>query len=254
MRPGGFRTGGSRGISDRRRRTPWRLRGFAAYLFRGPGRWRRDRAPAFVGEGVLSPLPGLAVHGGTEPSAHALGYHLTALRAWGHGFGGREAAEVYRDRTRFFSVSFRDRCRCRSRYRRVRRGVAGRVARTQGACLVGMLRRAKESAAMEVGRMEDVAFVLGFPFFAVFAATNELRPRSLSPSHIAEGRVPSPGACTEDRQFIAAKHPFRRGSILRVRFHSTAETAHAKGEGTRIGWLPVLVSLRPERSGREESI
>jgi hypothetical protein len=50
----------------------------------------------------------------------------------------------------------------------------------------------------------------------VFASTNELRTGSLIPSHIAEGRVPSPGACTEDRQFIAAKHPFRRGSVLRV--------------------------------------
>jgi hypothetical protein len=49
-----------------------------------------------------------------------------------------------------------------------------------------------------------------------FASTNELRPRSLSPSHIAEGRVPSPGACNEDRQFIAAIHPFRRGSVLCV--------------------------------------
>jgi hypothetical protein len=38
---------------------------------------------AFVGAGVLSPLPGLGVHGGTEPSAHALGYPLAALRAWG---------------------------------------------------------------------------------------------------------------------------------------------------------------------------
>ncbi len=48
------------------------------------------------------------------------------------------------------------------------------------------------------------------------APTNELRTRSLSPSHIAEGRVPSPGACIEDREFTAAKHPFRRGSVLRV--------------------------------------
>ena len=37
------------------------------------------------GAGVLSPLPGLGVHVGTEPSAHALGYRLTALRAWGLG-------------------------------------------------------------------------------------------------------------------------------------------------------------------------
>ena len=38
----------------------------------------------------------------------------------------------------------------------------------------------------------------------------------MSPSHGAAGRVPSPGACIEDRQFIAAKHPFRRGSVLCV--------------------------------------
>jgi hypothetical protein len=49
-----------------------------------------------------------------------------------------------------------------------------------------------------------------------------LRPRSLIGSNGAVGRVPSPGACIEDRrravdrQFIAAKHPFRRGSRLRV--------------------------------------
>jgi hypothetical protein len=42
---------------------------------------------ASLGEGVLSPLPGLGIDEGTEPSAHALGYHLSALRAWCHGFG-----------------------------------------------------------------------------------------------------------------------------------------------------------------------
>jgi hypothetical protein len=56
----------------------------------------------------------------------------------------------------------------------------------------------------------------------VFASTNELRTGSLSRSHAAVGRVPSPGACiedrrrAEDRQFIAAKHPLSRGSVLRV--------------------------------------
>ena len=40
-----------------------------------------------LGEGVLSPLPGLGFHGGTEPSAHALGYFLPALRACGAGLG-----------------------------------------------------------------------------------------------------------------------------------------------------------------------
>jgi hypothetical protein len=57
-------------------------------VFPGPvGRLRGDRTLAFMGEGVLSPLSELGVHGGTEPSAHALGYHLAALRAWGHGSG-----------------------------------------------------------------------------------------------------------------------------------------------------------------------
>ena len=36
---------------------------------------------AITREGDLSPHPGLGFHGGTEPSAHALGYHLAALRA-----------------------------------------------------------------------------------------------------------------------------------------------------------------------------
>ncbi len=89
------------------------------------------------GESV-APL-GLGVDGGMEPSAHALGYRLTALRAWGHGSLRREAAWVFRDRTRFFSVSVRYRYRFRSRYRRVRRGVAGWVRRPPGACRVGML-------------------------------------------------------------------------------------------------------------------
>jgi hypothetical protein len=123
-----------------RQRPDWRLRGFAAYLIRVPGRFRALEKGADVGvragEGVLSPLRGWFFWG-TEPSAHALGYRLTALRAWGHGLGRAEAAQVHRDRTRFFSVSSRYRCRCRSRYRRARRGVAGRVHRPPGACRFG---------------------------------------------------------------------------------------------------------------------
>jgi hypothetical protein len=107
------------------------------------------------GRGSVAPL-GLGVHGGTEPSAHALGYHLAALRAWGHGLGGREAAEVHRDRTRFFLLSFRYRYRCRSRYRRVRRGLAGRGSRPLGDLaalrLCGL--SASSSGAME--RRSDV--------------------------------------------------------------------------------------------------
>ena len=34
--------------------------------------------------GFLSPLPGLVIYGGTEPTADAVGYHLPALRACGH--------------------------------------------------------------------------------------------------------------------------------------------------------------------------
>ncbi len=53
---------------------------------------KRERAPTPEGRkipgraGSVAPL-GLGVHGGTEPSAHALGYRLSALRAWGHGVG-----------------------------------------------------------------------------------------------------------------------------------------------------------------------
>ena len=32
-------------------------------------------------KGLLSPLPGLVIHGGTEPTADAVGYLLSALRA-----------------------------------------------------------------------------------------------------------------------------------------------------------------------------
>jgi hypothetical protein len=58
------------------------------FVFRGvAGFWRSDRILAFVGGRHLSPHPGLGFGGGTEPSAHALGYLLAALRAWGHGLG-----------------------------------------------------------------------------------------------------------------------------------------------------------------------
>jgi hypothetical protein len=106
-------------------------------VFRGGFRhWRSDRMLRSQGKGFYRPS-GAGFHGETEPSAHALGYHLSALRAWGHGLGGREAAEVYRDRTGFFPVSFRYRRRCRSRSRRVERGFAGRAHRPPGVCRSG---------------------------------------------------------------------------------------------------------------------
>jgi hypothetical protein len=56
------------------------------FVFRGvAGFWRSDRMLAVTREGVLSPHPGLGFHGGTEPSADALGYCLAALRACCHG-------------------------------------------------------------------------------------------------------------------------------------------------------------------------
>jgi hypothetical protein len=109
-----------------------RANGFNASGVRGPRQGRKQR-------GSFAPL-GLGFHVGMEPSAHALGYRLSALRAWGHGFGGREAAEVYWDRTRFFFLSVRYRCRCRYRSRRVRRRVAGRALRPRWACRVGRFR------------------------------------------------------------------------------------------------------------------
>ncbi len=50
------------------------------------GRWRRIRRS--WGKGFCRPCRGWVFIRGMEPSAHALGYRLTALRAWGHGFGG----------------------------------------------------------------------------------------------------------------------------------------------------------------------
>jgi hypothetical protein len=80
------------------------------------GRWRSDRTLGFMGEGDLA-----------------------ALWTSGRRVGRPEAAEVYRDRTRFLPVSFRYRCRSRSRYRyrRVRRGFARRDLRPRWACRVG---------------------------------------------------------------------------------------------------------------------
>ncbi len=55
----------------------------------------------------------------------------------GRGLGKPELSQVNQDATRFFAVSFRYRCRCRCRSRRVRRGFAGRVHRSPGACRFG---------------------------------------------------------------------------------------------------------------------
>jgi hypothetical protein len=159
MRTGGFQACGSNGIPEWPRRTPWRLRGFAAYPVRVPGRFRalekRSDAGFRGGKGICRPCRGWFSMGGTEPSAYALGYHLSALRAWGHGFGGREAAEVHRDLTRFFLLSFR--YRCRSRYRRVGRGFAGRVARMPGVLVSFVVeqRRRVEPRSAQRARNED---------------------------------------------------------------------------------------------------
>jgi hypothetical protein len=122
----------------RRGRLPWRLRGLSDSCS-GVLSSFGDAIGCSCscgGRGSVAPL-GLGVHGGTEPSAHALGYRLTTLRAWGHGSVGREGAWVCRDRTGFFPVGFRYRCRFRSRYRGVGPGFAGRVHRPQGACRFG---------------------------------------------------------------------------------------------------------------------
>jgi hypothetical protein len=97
---------------------------------------RRSRSGVHGRRGSVAPL-GLGSHRRRPPTADAVGYCLSALRAWGHGLGGREGAEVCRDRTRFFPMGLRYRCR----YRRVWRGVAGRVRRPRWACRIGRLRR-----------------------------------------------------------------------------------------------------------------
>ena len=77
----------------------------------------------------------------------------------------------------------------------------------------------------------------------------------MSPSHIAEGRVPSPGACIEDRQSIAAKNPFRRGSVLRVRpFGLNPERMAAKiTEGRNRTLFPTDEAVGPTRPRRTMS-
>jgi hypothetical protein len=47
---------------------------------------RRSNVGGRRGRGICRPS-GAGLHGGTEPSAHALGYRLAALRAWGQGLG-----------------------------------------------------------------------------------------------------------------------------------------------------------------------
>ena len=72
----------------------WRLCGLSALCSVALGSGEGEGMMALVGgRGSVAPL-GLDFDGGTEPSAHALGYRLTALRAWGNGLGGAEGAEA----------------------------------------------------------------------------------------------------------------------------------------------------------------
>jgi hypothetical protein len=81
----------------------------------------------------------------------------------------------------------------------------------------------------------------------VLAAVNQLRTHSLSPSHGSVGRVPSPGACTEDtqraadRKFIVAKHPLCRWSVL----HAAREAAKAAKKGGARPFVPGNLSREP---------
>jgi hypothetical protein len=62
------------------------------FVFRGVvARCRGDRMLAFRGKGSVAP-PGAGCSWGTEPSAHALGYRLSALRAWSRGLECRFGA------------------------------------------------------------------------------------------------------------------------------------------------------------------
>jgi len=64
-----------------------RLCGLSALCSGALGSGEGEGMVALVeGRGSVAPL-GLDFDGGTEPSAHALGYCLAALRAWGHGLG-----------------------------------------------------------------------------------------------------------------------------------------------------------------------
>ena len=103
-------------------------------------------------------------------------------------------------------------------------------------------------ASLKTQRRQDSHGMASTPrpsFLGVFA-TNELSTRSLRTSHGSEGRVPSPGACIEDGQFIAAKHPFRRGSVLRVSFapFSAAWRRLSRSQGDEDIAAPKAISLR----------
>ncbi len=121
MRPGGFRTGGSSGIPELRRPPPWRLRGFAAFPLRVPCPCPAHKKGADVGarEGRGSVVPaGTGCSWETEPSAYALGYRLTALRAWCHGVGHgcvgrfRVAGGLRGEISTFVSLPRCGACRC----------------------------------------------------------------------------------------------------------------------------------------------
>jgi hypothetical protein len=188
--------------------------------------------------------------GGTQPSAHALGYRLTALRAWGYGLGP-EAAQVHRDRTRFFPVSFRYRCRSRSRSRRVWRGVAGRPSRPMGACRVGSLRMATGSVAMELdlrGRSRSSRLRVRFHSTAEMAhAKTRRREGGSGRDPVRVGFVSVVDLLAGQRREVEARSAWAAGL-------AHAKTQRRKGGGTKTGCLPVLASLRLERSGREEFI
>ncbi len=80
MRPTCFQIGGTSGIPDRRRWTPWRLRGFAAYPLRVPGRCRamkrRSHSGVRGGRGSVAPCGAWSSWGGgTQRSRAGLSSH-----------------------------------------------------------------------------------------------------------------------------------------------------------------------------------
>ena len=70
MRTGGFQSIGGSGIPDRRRWTPLRLRGFAAYLILVPGRCREASRRSDAGDRGRESVapPGLVFTGGRNPA------------------------------------------------------------------------------------------------------------------------------------------------------------------------------------------
>jgi len=209
-------------------------------VFGGVGFWRgRGNGGARRGEGFCRPAgAGFRRGDGTQRSrAGLLSGGPPGVGPWS---GKTEAAKVHRDRTRFFPVSFRYRCR----YRCVRRGFVGRAHRPPGACRSGSF------VGWEQCPFATFCDFCGYPpVIEAKGAHAKARRREGG-----GGRDPVWVGFVSVVDLLVGQRRRVEPRSARAAGLAHAKTQRRKGGKTGCHSLPVLGSLRLERSGREESV